>query len=144
MELLGDIVNILFDSQLYKMSKSSKGGGGFSSAGKKLGKKKAVAKVAVSRSEEEQKAHALILQGRLCDAEMIYRNLVSVGSASHIVYTNLGVVLKTKGDCWVLLIVLKKPYISILVTQMSTIGSCSPGTGRFNQGDCLLPYRFES
>ena len=49
-------------------------------------------------SAKEKQALQLIKQGKLNEAEQIYRELITTGSASHIAYGNLGVLLKTKGD----------------------------------------------
>ena len=51
-----------------------------------------------AQTAKEQQALQLINQGKLNEAKLIYRELVAVGSASHIVHGNLGALLKMEGD----------------------------------------------
>ena len=45
------------------------------------------------------KARLLIEQGKLREAELIYRHLIKDGSKNHTAFVNLGAILKTRGDC---------------------------------------------
>ena len=46
--------------------------------------------ISVVHGAEGEKALTLINQGKLSEAEIIYRELIAAGSKSHIVYGNLG------------------------------------------------------
>ena len=77
------------------MAKRKKSGGGFSTQ-----KTRAPAMNTANNdhSKKEQKAFALIKEGNLHEAEMIYRELISENSENCIVYGNLGALLEMKGD----------------------------------------------
>ncbi len=77
------------------MAKRKKSGGGFST--QKI-KAPATSTTNNDQSKKEQKALALIQEGNLHEAEMIYRELVRGNSENCIVYGNLGVLLEMKGD----------------------------------------------
>ena len=55
-------------------------------------------KISLARFTREQDALSLISQGKLNEAEMIYKELAEEGSDSHIIQGNLGAVLQMKGD----------------------------------------------
>ena len=80
------------------MGKTKKSGGGFSAAKPAVTPTQQITKGSADQNTNEQRALALINQGKLNEAEMIYRALVVAGSKSHIVHGNLGALLKKKGD----------------------------------------------
>lgn len=58
-----------------------------------------------------QQAVALINQGKLYEAEVIYREMISAGTANHITYTNLAAILGMQGK--------KKGLIDLLKTALN-------------------------
>ena len=71
---------------------------GFSNTPKSQASKTQCSNNAADQNAKEQQALALINQGKLHEAELIYKELVGAGSDSHIVHGNLGALLKMKGD----------------------------------------------
>ena len=71
--------------------------------------------------KKESLAISLIKQGRLDEAEMIYRNLIRAGSKNHIVYGNLGAILKKKGDLSNSIWFFKALLLSLTVLIITTI-----------------------
>ena len=61
-----------------------------------------------SITAKEQVALTLINNGKLKQAEIIYRELIEEGSKSHVIYGNLGALLKKKGDIRDSIVLLKK------------------------------------
>jgi len=80
------------------VGKKNQSGKGFSSTPKKQVQTKLRPRKPTNDQIKEQQALTLVSQGKLNDAELIYRELVESGSKSHIVHGNLGVLLKRKGD----------------------------------------------
>ena len=71
------------------MGKPKRSGGGFSAA---TPAPKQVAKSAADHAAKEQQAVALINQGKLQEAEALYRELITAGNNNHIVYGNLAAI----------------------------------------------------
>ena len=71
---------------------------GFGDTSKKEFSKSKKKHIPSVNSGKEQQALQLINQGKLNEAELIYRELVATGSRSHIAHGNLGALLKIKGD----------------------------------------------
>ena len=73
---------------------------------------------AVENAAKKQQAATLINQGKLEEAEAIYKDLIHRGAADHTAYGNLGVLLKRKGDlesaiaCYSVALRLKPNYSS--------------------------------
>ena len=80
------------------MNKSREKGFGASNVSKRQASKLEKTNESTTDSLKQQQAETLISLGKLQEAEAIYKNLVSQGSSSHIVYGNLGALLKLKGD----------------------------------------------
>ena len=80
------------------MGKKNQSGKGFSSTPKNQIPKKLRPKNPADYQTKEQQALTLINQGKLDDAELVYKELIEAGSGSHIAYGNLGALLKIKGD----------------------------------------------
>ena len=78
------------------MSKSRQNG--FGNTPKKQFSKSKKTYISTAQTVKEQQALQLINQGKLNEAELIYRELVAAGSGSHIAHGNLGILLKMKGD----------------------------------------------
>jgi Flp pilus assembly protein TadD len=72
------------------MGKPKRSGGGFSAA--TPAPKQQVAKSAADHAAKEQQAVALINQGKLQQAEALYRELITAGNNNHIVYGNLAAI----------------------------------------------------
>ena len=72
------------------------------------GARQQIAKNSADHTKQEQQALELISQKKFNDAENIYRELIESGSKSHIMYSNLGVLLKMSGDSKNAIIYLKK------------------------------------
>ena len=72
------------------MGKPKRSGGGFSAA--TPAPKQQVAKSAADHAAKEQQAVALINQGKLQEAEALYRELIAAGNNNHIVYGNLAAI----------------------------------------------------
>jgi tetratricopeptide (TPR) repeat protein len=72
------------------MGKPKRSGGGFSAA--TPAPKQQVAKSAADHAAKEQQAVALINQGKLQEAEALYRELITAGNNNHIVYGNLAAI----------------------------------------------------
>ena len=70
------------------MGKPKRSGSGFSAA------KQKVTKSSADYTAKEQQAAALINQGKLEEAEEIYRELIATTMNSHVIYGNLA------GICW--------------------------------------------
>jgi len=73
-------------------------GSGFSNTPNSQGSRKKHVQSSAHHIYKENQAIALINQGRLQQAEEIYRELVDDGSNNHIVYGNLGALLQMRGD----------------------------------------------
>lgn len=74
------------------MGKPKRSGGGFSIAHPKTATTHHVAMGAADHAAEERKAIALINQGRLQEAEVIYRQLIAAGTTNHHTYGNLAAI----------------------------------------------------
>ena len=79
------------------MGKPKGSGGGFSSAKQPATTKQQAAKGSADHTAKEQQAVALINQGKLEDAEAIYRKLIAAGTKNHIVYGNLAAICGMQG-----------------------------------------------
>ena len=80
------------------MRKHKRRGEGFGSTSKIQSSKNQPSNNTFDHNAKEKEALALISEGKLNDAEFIYREIVAAGSQSHLVYGNLGALLKIKGD----------------------------------------------
>ena len=80
------------------VSRNNQSGKGFSSTPKNQAAKKLSSRSAAEYKIKEQQALTLINQGKLNEAELIYKELVAAGSGSHIAHGNLGALLKMKGE----------------------------------------------
>ena len=58
---------------------------------------KQMTKNSASRAAKQQKAISLINQGKLQEAEAIYRDLIANGTRNHIIYGNLAAVCGMQG-----------------------------------------------
>ena len=79
------------------MSKLRQQISGFSSTPKSPSPRKKLAQSSADQSSKEQQAVALINQGKLQEAEAIYRELISAGTSNHIVYGNLATLCGMQG-----------------------------------------------
>ena len=70
---------------------------GFSNTPKSQPSRKKPAQSSADHSNKEQQALALINQGKLQEAEAIYRELISAGTSNHIVYGNLAALCGMQG-----------------------------------------------
>ena len=74
------------------MGKPKRSGSGFSAAKPVTAPKQQVAKSSADHTAKEQQAVALINQGKLQEAEAIYRELIAAGTSNHVVYGNLAAI----------------------------------------------------
>ena len=74
------------------MSKPRRQSSGFSNTPKSQPSKKKHAQSSADHLIKEQQAVALINQGKLQDAEEIYRELIAAGTSNHFVYGNLAAI----------------------------------------------------
>ena len=79
------------------MSKHRQQSSGFSHNHNSQGSSKKNDNSAVQQTTKEQKAIALINQGKLLEAESIYKQLIAEGTRNHIVYGNLSEVYGRQG-----------------------------------------------
>ena len=79
------------------MRKPRQQSAGFSNTPKSQPSRKKPAQSSAGQSTKEQKAVALINQGKLQEAEAIYRELISTGTNNHIVYGNLAALCGMQG-----------------------------------------------
>ena len=70
---------------------------GFSNTPKSQPSRKKPAQSSAGHSNEEHQAVALIHQGKLQEAESIYRELISAGTSNHIIYGNLAALCGMQG-----------------------------------------------
>ena len=70
---------------------------GFSNTPKSQPSREKPAKSSAGNSNKEHQALALINQGKLQEAEAIYRELISAGTSNHIVYGNLAALCGMQG-----------------------------------------------
>jgi len=89
------------------VGKPKQSGSGFSAAKPTAHKKQAVT-TSADHAAKEQQAVALINQGKLQEAEAIYRELIEAGKSNHIVYGNLAAICGMQGRFDELLELLKK------------------------------------
>ena len=80
------------------MSKPRQQSSGFSNTPKSQPSRKKPAQSSADHCAEEQQAIALINQGKLQEAEEIYRKLIAEGTKNHIVYGNLGTLCFNAGQ----------------------------------------------
>ena len=79
------------------MSKPRQQRTGFSNTPESQPSRKKSAKTSAGQPTKEQKAVALINQGKLQEAEAIYRELIEAGTSNHIVYGNLAALCAMQG-----------------------------------------------
>jgi len=79
------------------VAKPKRSGSGFSAAKPAAAPKQQVAKSSADHTAKEQQAPALINQGKLQEAEAIYRELIEAGKSNHIVYGNLAAICGIQG-----------------------------------------------
>ena len=79
------------------MSKPRQQSSGFSNTPKSQPSRKKPAQSSADHSNKEHQAVALINQGKLQEAEAIYRELISAGTSNHIVYGNLAALCGMQG-----------------------------------------------
>ena len=77
------------------MGKPKRSGGGFSAA--TPAPKQQAAKAPADHAAKEQQAVSLINQGKLQEAEALYRELIAAGTNNHIVYGNLAAICGMQG-----------------------------------------------
>ena len=80
---------ILLEPSRSGVSKPRQQSSGFSNTPKSQSSRKKPAQNYADHSTKEQQAAALINQGKLQEAEAIYRELISAGTSNHFVYVNL-------------------------------------------------------
>ena len=82
------------------MSNTRQQNSGFSNKPKSQTSRKKPAQSSTDHSTREQKAVALINQGKLQEAEAIYRELIAAGTSNHVVYGNLAAIylMKSRHD----------------------------------------------
>ena len=79
------------------MGKPKRSSGGFSAAKPAAAPKQQITKSSADHAAKEQQAVALINQGKLQEAEAIYRDLIAAGTRNHIVYGNLAAICGMQG-----------------------------------------------
>ena len=90
------------------MGKPKRSGSGLSNAKPAAATKQQVAKSSADQAAKEQQAVALINQGKLQEAEAIYRELIAAGTRNHAVYGNLAAICGMQGRFDELIELLKK------------------------------------
>ncbi|KZR63699.1 Photosystem I assembly protein Ycf3 [Prochlorococcus marinus str. MIT 1312] len=105
---LGGVACVEWGAALDWVRKTKKGGSGFSAAKPtptqpnptqpNPTQRQTASKASAIQDAKEQQALAIINKGKLQEAEVIYRDLIKARSNNHIVYGNLGGLLKIKGD----------------------------------------------
>ena len=114
------------------MGKPKRSGSGFSATKPASAPKQQVAKGSADHAAKEQQAVALISQGKLREAEAIYRELVSAGTNNHITYFNLAAVCQMQGDIDELIELLKT---SVRLNQSYPMAHYGLGFALQKQGD---------
>ena len=76
------------------MGKPKRNSGGFSAAKPATAPKQQDTKNSADQAAKEQQAVALINQGKLQEAEAIYKDLISAGTNNHIAYGNLAAIFR--------------------------------------------------
>ena len=79
------------------MGKPKRSSGGFSAAKPAAAPKQQITKSSADHAAKEQQAVALINQGKLQEAEAIYRDLIAAGTKNHAVYGNLAAICGMQG-----------------------------------------------
>ncbi|QNJ15858.1 TPR repeat-containing protein [Synechococcus sp. A18-40] len=90
------------------MGKPKRSSGGFSAAKPAAAPKQQITKSSADHTAKEQQAVALINQGKLQEAEAIYKDLIAAGASNHIVYGNLAEICGMQGRFDELVELLKK------------------------------------
>ncbi|MCT0214745.1 tetratricopeptide repeat protein, partial [Synechococcus sp. CS-1330] len=90
------------------MGKPKDKAAGFSNPKASPARQQPKAKNSADHSQQEQQAVALINQGKLQEAEAIYRGLITAGTRNHIVYCNLAAICGMQGRFDDLIELLKK------------------------------------
>ncbi|MFM8524754.1 MAG: tetratricopeptide repeat protein [Cyanobacteriota bacterium] len=90
------------------MAKPKRSGSGFSAAKPAAAAKKQVANGSADHATKGQQAVALINQGKLQEAETIYRDLIAAETRNHITYGNLAAICGMQGRFDELIELLKK------------------------------------
>ena len=91
-----------------EVGKPKRSSGGFSAAKPAAAPKQQITKSSADHAAKEQQAVALINQGKLQEAEAIYRDLIAAGTRNHIVYGNLAAICGMRGRFDELIELLKK------------------------------------
>jgi len=79
------------------VGKPKRSSGGFSAAKPAAAPKQQITKSSADHAAKEQQAVALINQGKLQEAEAIYRDLIAAGTKNHAVYGNLAAICGMQG-----------------------------------------------
>ena len=79
------------------MGKPKRSSGGFSAAKPAAAPKQQITKSSADHAAKEQQAVALTNQGKLQEAEAIYRDLIAAGTRNHAVYGNLAAICGMQG-----------------------------------------------
>jgi Flp pilus assembly protein TadD len=79
------------------VGKPKRSGSGFSAAKPAAALKQQITKSSADHAAKEQQALALINQGKLQEAEAIYKDLITAGKRNHIVYGNLAAICGMQG-----------------------------------------------
>ncbi len=90
------------------MAKPKRSGSGFSAANPERAPKQQITRSLADHVAKEQYAVALINQGKLQEAEEIYRDLIAAGTRNHIVYGNMAAICGMQGRSDELIELLKK------------------------------------
>ena len=90
------------------VGKPKRNSGGFSAAKPATAPKQQDTKSSADQAAKEQQAVALINQGKLQEAEAIYKDLISAGTDNHIIYGNLAAICGMQGRFDELVELLKK------------------------------------
>jgi len=99
---------ILVKNKWSGVGKPKRSGSGFSAAKPAAAPKEQISRSSADHSAKEQQAVALINQGKLPEAEAIYRDLIAAGTRNHITYGNLAAICGMQGRFDELIELLKK------------------------------------
>ena len=98
----------LTESRWSGVGKPKQSGSGFSALKPAAAPKQQITRSSADHAAKEKQAVALINQGKLQEAEAIYRNLIATGTKNHIVYGNLAAICGMQGRFDELIELLKK------------------------------------
>ena len=114
------------------MGKPKRSSGGFSAAKPAAAPKQQITKSSADHAAKEQQAVALTNQGKLQEAEAIYRDLIAAGTRNHAVYGNLAAICGMQGRFDELVELLKK---TLLLKPNYPEAHNNLGTALQEQGD---------